>query len=78
MLLLFTILSNSFADDTEQPRVIYKEVTTLEFEDFELEGSIKKPAGEMILERRLADFSPMIDLRTDFNKEMEMSISQIK
>jgi hypothetical protein len=78
MLLLFTILSNSFADDTEQPRVIYKEVTTLEFEDFELEGSIKKPAGEMILERRLADFSPMIDLRKDFNKEMEMSISQIK
>jgi hypothetical protein len=78
MLLLITILSNSFADDSEEPRVIYKDVTTLEFEDFELEGSIKKPAGEMILERRLADFSPMIDLRTNFNKEMEASISEVK
>jgi hypothetical protein len=78
MLLLITILSNSFADDSEEPRVIYKDVTTLEFEDFELEGSIKKPAGEMILERRLADFSPMIDLRTDFNREMAQSLTQIK
>ena len=66
----------AFAED--QPNVIYKDKTEIDFEAVDIEGQLKKPQGQLLLERAKADFNPMIDLRTDFNMEMTQSVNDIK
>jgi len=72
-LLLFSL---AFADGKQ--RVIYKEKTEIDFESVEIEGVVKKPNGQMVLERRKAEFNPLIELKEDFIYEISTSVSQIK
>jgi hypothetical protein len=37
-----------------------------------------KPQGSLVIERRKAEFNPLIKLRTDFNLEMSNSVREIK
>ena len=37
-----------------------------------------KPQGQLLLDRRKADFNPLIKLKADFNKEMIESVTQIR
>ena len=74
MLFLF-LLSYSFAED---PKVIYKKETEIDFEGLEIEGELLKPSGAIISERKPAPFNPLIQLRTDFNIEMRQSVINIK
>lgn len=79
-LFLFLILGVSFADDSnkEEPKVIYKAKTEIDFEGVEIEGELVKPQGTLVLDRRHAKFNPMIKLRTDFDDEMDKSVDEIK
>lgn len=79
-LFLFLILGVSFADDSnkEEPKVVYKAKTEIDFEGVEIEGELVKPQGTLVLDRRHAKFNPMIKLRTDFDDEMDKSVDEIK
>ena len=79
MYLLFLLSSLAYADDPkEEPKVVYKQRTEIDFEGVEIEGELVKPQGSLVLDRRHAKFNPMIKLRTDFDDEMDKSIQEIK
>ena len=79
MHLLFLILSVALANEPkEEPKVIYKQKTEIDFEGVEVDGTLIKPQGSLILDRKHANFNPMIRLRTDFDDEIEQSVKEIK
>jgi hypothetical protein len=71
------ILCNIFVI-AEEPKVVYKKKTEIDFEGVEVEGTLTKPQGSLLLERKHAKFNPMIKLRTDFDDEMEQSVKEVK
>ena len=74
MYLLFLLSSLAYADDPkEEPKVVYKQRTEIDFE-----GELVKPQGSLVLDRRHAKFNPMIKLRTNFDDEMDKSVQEIK
>ena len=77
---IFVSLLNiaSAQDDTDKPEVTYKKETTIDFEGVDIEGKLVKPQGALLLERKKAHFNPLITLRSDFNKEMNDSVNDIK
>ena len=78
-LLLLLISSTAYADDKkEEPKVVYKQRTEIDFEGVEIDGELVKPQGSLLLERKHAKFNPMIKLRTDFDDEMDKSVDEIK
>tara|TARA_R110002020_G_scaffold44161_5_gene127586 strand:+ start:3242 stop:3490 length:249 start_codon:yes stop_codon:yes gene_type:complete len=79
-LFLFLISSIALADDTkeEEPKVIYKERTEIDFEGVEIAGELVKPQGSLVLDRKRAKFNPMIKLRRDFDDEIDQSIDEVK
>ena len=77
LLLLFSGIA--YADDTrEEPKVIYKERTEIDFEGVEVAGELVRPQGTLILDRRKAQFNSMIKLRTDFDDEIDKSVDEVK
>ena len=69
----------AYADDKEEePKVIYKERTEIDFEGVEIAGELVRPQGSLVLERKKAQFNSMIKLRTDFDDEMDKSVEEIK
>lgn len=79
-LFLLLILGVSFAGDSsnEEPKVVYKAKTEIDFEGVEIDGELVKPQGQLILDRQRAQFNPLIKLRTDFDDEMDKSVDEIK
>jgi RNase P/RNase MRP subunit p29 len=78
-IVLFLLSSVAYAEDTEEePKVVYKERTEIDFEGVEVQGELVKPQGSLLLERKHAKFNPMIKLRTDFDDEMDKSVDEIK
>jgi hypothetical protein len=64
--------------DAESGRQIkYKERTEIDFEGVDVTGELVKPQGQLLLDRRKAEFNPLIKLRTDFNAEMKDSVNEI-
>ena len=77
--LLFLLSTVAYADEeTEEPKVIYKQKTEIDFEGVEVDGTLVKPQGSLILDRKHAKFNPMIKLRTDFDDEIEQSVKEVK
>ena len=74
-MILLLLIGASTADE---PNVVYKEKTEIDFEDVEVEGQLKKPVGDMIYESQRAKFNPLVILRTDFEYEMQLSVKKIK
>ena len=74
----FIGLAPAFAQDEEEPKVIYKARTEIDFEGVEVAGELVKPQGALLLERKRANFNPLIKLRTDFDDEMEKSVDEVK
>jgi len=72
---LYLMMLFSFAQDRAAE---YKKRTEIDFEAIELTGVMVKPEGSVIIERRKAEFNPLIKLRTDFNKEIADSVRDIK
>tara|TARA_R110000824_G_scaffold341148_1_gene527600 strand:- start:149 stop:397 length:249 start_codon:yes stop_codon:yes gene_type:complete len=79
-LILFALSGVTYADDTqeEEPKVIYKERTEIDFEGVEVAGELVRPQGSLILDRRKAKFNPMVKLRTDFDDEIDASVDEVK
>ena len=77
--LLFLLSSVAYADDSnEEPKVVYKQKTEIDFDGVEVQGELVKPQGSLLLERKHAKFNPMIKLRTDFDDLMEDSVQEVK
>ena len=77
--LLFLLSGVVYADDSkDEPKVIYKEKTEIDFEGVEVQGELVKPQGSLLLERKRAKFNPMIRLRTDFDDFMDESVDEVK
>jgi len=81
-LLIILLINPASADDdintTEQPTIIYKESTEIDFEAIDIEGKILKPNETLIQERNGANFSPLINIRHSFLYEINTSLSDIK
>lgn len=81
-LLLLTLAlgsSSAIADETEnEPKVIYKERTEIDFEGVEIQGELVKPQGALLLDRKRAQFNSMVWIRPDFDDEMDKSVEEIK
>ncbi len=80
LFLLSLLSTNAFADEPkqEEPKIVYKSKTEIDFEGVEIDGELVKPQGSLLLERQGAKFNPMIKLRIDFDDEMEKSVQEIK
>ncbi len=80
LFLLSLLSTNALADEPkqEEPQIVYKQKTEIDFEGLEIDGELVKPQGSLLLERQGAKFNPMIKLRTDFDDEMEKSVQEVK
>ena len=72
------LLFLTLAQETEEPKVKYQKETVIDFEGLELEGELVRPQGNLILERKRANFNPLIRLRQDFDAEMQQSSKEIE
>ena len=77
-LILFLLSGVAYANDDEEPRVVYKQKTEIDFEGVEIDGELVKPQGALLLDRKRAQFNSMIKLRTDFDDLMDDSVEEIK
>ena len=59
-------------------KVVYKDKTEIDFEELEIEGILQKPQSALVLERKQANFNPLVKLRTDWNTEIHQSVDEIK
>ena len=79
MNILFLLAGLAYANDTkEEPKVVYKERTEIDFESVEVSGELVKPQGSLVLDRKRAQFNSMVKLRTDFDDLMDKSVDEIK
>lgn len=58
--------------------VTYKRETVLDFEDFLLEGEVRKPTGQTLTDRAERKFSVLINERKNFEPEMVESVDQLR
>ena len=59
-------------------KVSYKATTEIDFEGLDVNGELVKPSSALVLDRKKAEFNPLITLRSDFNVEMEQSVDEVK
>ena len=71
-------LAQDEPSDDSGKKVIYKQKTEIDFEDLSVDGELKKPHGQYVLDKRQAAFNPLIKMRKDFNSEMYDSVNEIK
>lgn len=71
----YFLVSIVFAQDRATE---YKKRTEIDFEALDITGEMVKPQGSIVIERRRAEFNPLIKIRTDFNPEMANSVREIK
>ena len=64
--------------EAEERQIKYKERTEIDFEGVDITGELVKPAGSLVMDRRKAQFNPLIRLRLGFDDKMKESIDEIK
>jgi hypothetical protein len=72
------LLILSLTSYAEEPTVVYKKETEIDFEAVDIEGNLKKPQGTLISENDRAIFNPLIQIRTNWNVEMTRSLNDIQ
>ena len=72
------MLSSTALAQEDDRKVVYKQKTEIDFEGLEVAGELVKPQGALLLDRKRANFNPLIRLRTDFDEEMAQSVDEIK
>ena len=72
---LYFLVGIVFAQDRATE---YKKRTEIDFEALDITGEMIKPQGSVIIERKRAEFNPLIKIRADFNPEMKDSVREIK
>jgi len=76
--LIFLPPHMAYAGDDSEAKVVYKNKTEIDFEELEIEGVLQKPQSQLVLERKKANFNPLIKLRTDWNPEIDRSVDEVK
>ena len=74
---MFLLILSLFAQ-AEEPTVVYKEKTEIDFEALDIEGSLKKPVGVLLSERKEIIFNPLVKIREEWISEMNESINDIQ
>jgi len=69
--------SDALASDTSR-RVRYQDVTHIDIDVIDIEGTVVKPEINLLPERVRARFSPLITLRRDFADAMEASVDEVR
>jgi len=78
-ILALSVAAPAIAQDEEGERkIIYKTKTEIDFEGLDVSGELVKPSSALVLDRKKAQFNPLITLRTEFNAEMEQSVDEVK
>jgi hypothetical protein len=78
-LLAFLLLpQEARGQEAEERQIKYKERTEIDFEGVDITGELVKPAGSLVMDRRKAQFNPLIRLRQDFDDKMKESIDEVK
>jgi hypothetical protein len=62
----------------DNERFIYKQRTEIDFDGVDIQGTLVKPQGTLLLDRRAASFNPLIKLRENWNLEMKESIRTMR
>ena len=75
--LLFPAMAHA-QDEEESRKVIYKQRTEIDFDSVDVNGELIKPAGALLIDRKRAQFNPLIRLRDDWKDEMKKSIDKVK
>ena len=65
-------------EDAGNRQIKYKERTEIDFDGVDVSGELVKPAGSLLIDRKKAQFNPLIELRENFNAEMRESINEVK
>jgi hypothetical protein len=73
-----TAMAEDPVSPDEDRKVIYKQRTEIDFEGVEVEGTLVRPQGSLILARKAGSFNPLIRLRMDFEPELNNSVNLIK
>ena len=76
-MIIFLITALGFGQETDR-QIRYQKETEIDFDELEIEGELIKPTGALIVERSGVKFNPLIELRTDWNREMSQSVNSIK
>ena len=77
-LLSFPLAASAQDADDDGRQIKYKERTEIDFEGVDVTGELVKPQGALLLDRRKANFNPLIKLRQDFKDEMKQSVNEVK
>jgi len=72
------LLILSLFSQAEEPKIIYKKETEIDFEAVDVEGTFKKPVGSLLSEHQGAIFNPLVKVRLEWNQEMMNSVHQIE
>jgi hypothetical protein len=75
---MILLLISIFTAQAEEKNIIYSERTEIDFEAIDIDGELVKPQGALLIERGSVRFSPLIELRLDFDEEMNRSVNSIK
>jgi len=78
LLLLFSVTASAEPPASEERQITYKKRTEIDFEGVEIQGALVRPQGALILDRKAGTFHPLIELRSDFDDEINKSIDFIK
>ena len=67
------------ADEKEEDRkVVYRQKTEIDFEGLDVEATLVKPQGALVLVRKKASYNPLIKLRDNWNDQIEANTDEIK
>ena len=75
---MILLLISIFTAEAEEKNIVYSNRTEIDFEAIDIDGELVKPQGELLIERGSVRFNPLIELRLDFNEEMNRSVNSIK
>lgn len=78
LLSILAIAQVAFVAPAMAQEVKYRQKTIIDFDDVLLEGTLKKPTGAYITERRELTFKTLIRTRTNFEQEMFRSVDVLK
>lgn len=76
---LLTISLPALADDDKkEPRVVYPEVSVVDFEGAKVKGDLVKPGVQLVNTHTGLKFESLAKGRVDFKPEMKVSVDEIK
>ena len=76
-MIIFLMTALAFGQEDNR-KIRYQKETEIDFDGIDITGELVKPQGSLIIERSNTKFNPLIELRTDWNNEMSISVKQIK